>query len=479
MILAFDFKSAWIGANLRPGLAFGKTALVLLLLAASTTPLAWAEDTMTPTGLTLDGAEKEAFDHSPAYRKAQDAESEAGWGQTEALSKGFLPHLRIEGQHFFNNELFGSTNSNYTLLTIQFQGAPQPISFPGIYPNTTLNLEASYDLFDGLKNIHELDAANNRHEAAKVESDFARLQLTEIVRLKYYTALGAKILSDMADQNVKTLQDHLKIVQDQLDNGQATKYDVLRVEVQLSVAKSDQISAHDNEALAREDLGKVMGLPEDQRTLAGPLPVLDSDVLLKAAADASYQDSPRLRAQELQSLAAGDESAAAQSFWFPRISLFGQYQWYNSPAYISGGFDYNDYTSFQTDYFVGINATWDILDGGSSLARANESSEKAKQAGEDYQASKLQTPYDFDLWKRKLVSSVALYKARLADVDEAKESARLATVGFQAGTRTTTDVLDAELQEYQASAGVVQAQLNALEALINLELVTGKRLTHD
>jgi outer membrane protein TolC len=52
-------------------------------------------------------------------------------------------------------------------------------------------------------------------------------------------------------------------------------------------------------------------------------------------------------------------------------------------------------------------------------------------------------------------------------------------VGFKAGTRTTTDVLDAELEEFQASAGLVQAQINSLEALIQLELVTGKRLIHD
>jgi outer membrane protein TolC len=78
-----------------------------------------------------------------------------------------------------------------------------------------------------------------------------------------------------------------------------------------------------------------------------------------------------------------------------------------------------------------------------------------------------------------LVSSLTLYKAKLTDIEEAKESARLATVGFKAGTRTTTDVLDAEYEEYRASAGLVQAQINALEALINLELVTGKRYSHE
>lgn len=465
-----------------------KAAVLSLLLVLAASPVL-AQDTAASTlTLNLDQAQQEAFENSPVYRVAQDSEKEAGWQQMEAISRGFLPHVSVDGQHFLNDELFGSSSFNYTAIDVAFPfpggGNPSPINFPGIYPNTTLTLSASYDLFDGFSNVHHLDAANNSHEAKKILSNYALLQLQETVRLKYYTALGAKILSDMADQNVKTLQDHLKIVQDQLDNGQATKYDVLRVDVQLSEAKSDQISAHDNVVLAREALTQSMGLKNDDRPLAGDLPVLDSDALLEQVASADYKDSPQLKASQLQSLAAADQSAASgASLWVPRVSLFGQYQWYNSPAYLYDSNAKANYFSyggnFSNDYFVGIAATWSILDGGESVAKANEADEQAKQAKDSYASVQLQTPYEFDQWKRRLVSSMALYKAKLTDVDEAKESARLATVGFKAGTRTTTDVLDAELEEYRASAGVVQAQLDALEALINLELVTGKRLTHD
>jgi outer membrane protein TolC len=59
-------------------------------------------------------------------------------------------------------------------------------------------------------------------------------------------------------------------------------------------------------------------------------------------------------------------------------------------------------------------------------------------------------------------------------VDKAQESVRLATLGQKAGTRTTTEVLDAELDSFRSSAGVVSAQMDAAEALINLELALGK-----
>jgi outer membrane protein TolC len=114
-----------------------------------------------------------------------------------------------------------------------------------------------------------------------------------------------------------------------------------------------------------------------------------------------------------------------------------------------------------------------------SWAKSNEAHERANEANDDLNSAQLQAPYDFDFWKRTLVSKVSLYQAKLTDIDKAKESARLATLGFKAGTRTTTDVLDAELEEFRAAAGLVQAQVDALEALINLEISVGKRINHD
>ncbi len=421
-------------------------------------------------GLTLDAALQEAVSQSPVYRQAQDMEHQTSWGQVEAFSDGFLPHVAVSGRHFFDIQ--------YPFLQIQFPGSPGISSFPSISPDTSLSLDATFDLFDGFKNIHKLDSANNTHEAARIMANWSMFQLQQKIRLMFYEAIAAQELSDMADQNVKTLQDHLRIVTDQLDNGQATKYDSLRVKVQLDESQSDQISARDQVVLARENLAQIMGMKTDDRPLSGILPVLDADKILAAAGDLDFNQRPDLKAQELQAKAAEDNSAASHaSQWIPSVSLIGEHQWYNMPEYLTTGIQHQD--SFRQDYYIGASASWNLFDGASAIAKANEDGEKAKGARDAFEAAQVEAPYDFDLWKRRLVSNAAIYKAKLTDVDEAKESARLATVGFEAGTRTTTDVLDAELEEYRAAAGLVQAQIDSLEALINLELSVGKRIEND
>lgn len=441
--------------------------------AASPTPVSTPAVISDSSGmLDLATAQQEALEHSPAYQKAVNYEKETSWGQVEAFSEGFLPHVSISGKYFMDNQYASENVALSSVPPINY------ISFDENFPIANLTLDASFDLFDGFRNIHKLDAANNIHESAKLLSDWSSFQLLEQVRLAFYKAQAAKELSDMADENVKTLEDHLRIVDDQMDNGQATRYDVLRVEVQLSEAKSDQISYHDNVVLARERLSQAMGLPKDDRTLSGDMPVLNADSILGGMSKVDFENRPDLKAKDLMAKAAGDQSAAADSFWVPKVSVIGEYQWYNLQDYAFGGSPVNTGT-VNDSYFVGAAATWDLLDGGMSWAKSNEAHERANEANDDLNSAQLQAPYDFDFWKRTLVSKVSLYQAKLTDIDKAKESARLATLGFKAGTRTTTDVLDAELEEFRAAAGLVQAQVDALEALINLEISVGKRINHD
>ena len=445
-----------------------RNSLILMLgiLCGSLAPV--FADTSAQTSLTLDDAQNQALQQSPDYQKAHALESEMSWHQYQSIAEGFLPQVSITGQHFFTE--------NYSYLNVEF-GSPTPLQFPEIYPQTSLNLDAKMDIFDGFKNLHQVDASDRSHQAAQILLDWSSFQIQEQVRLKYFQALAAKILLDMANENVKTLEDHLRIVQDRLQNGEATKYDLLRVDVQLSTAKSNQIEASDNVVLTRESLAQVMGLKQDDRPLSGDLPVINTDKIVSQLTAVDFNERPDVKARIMQAESAEDQSAAEGSFWVPKVSLIGEYQFYNTPDYLTTGLSNTD--DFRTDYFFGASATWDIFDGGISLAKAKEAEAKSNQAQDDVKAAQIQAPYDFDLWKRKLISSGAVYQAKLTDVDEAAESVRLATLGFQAGANTTTDVLDAELDKFTASAGLVQAQVGMLEAVINLELAIGKRLNND
>jgi len=111
-----------------------------------------------------------------------------------------------------------------------------------------------------------------------------------------------------------------------------------------------------------------------------------------------------------------------------------------------------------------------------SLARSRQALARAEGARAATQSMLLKAPREAQQWRRRLATQSELYKARLRTVEKGEESVRLATLGVKAGTRTHTEVLDAELELFRARAGLVKAQVDAVEALTNLELSLGKPL---
>jgi ATP-binding cassette subfamily F protein 3 len=76
----------------------------------------------------------------------------------------------------------------------------------------------------------------------------------------------------------------------------------------------------------------------------------------------------------------------------------------------------------------------------------------------------------------RLEAEIEGYGQESAHFKSAEESVRLAKLAFKAGNGTNTEVLDAELDLFRSRAGIVRAQMDAAEALLNLESALGRRL---
>lgn len=408
--------------------------------------------------LTLDQAIQEARSRNPEYLRSQAAADEASAREFEALS-GYLPRLTASAGYLFK---------------YQFMIFPLPASFgggsiPAPNPIAISTFDLGINVFDGFRTTNTYRAARLENDAARREASWAELQLDGRIRLLFYRALSAQLLADVADQNVKTLQDHLAKTKALLSGGASTKLDTLRVEVQLSEAMPDQIQAHDNVVLSRKELAEGMGLESDERPVSGTLPVpnqreLPADLKLEA----TRRDD--LIATEERADAASKTHLATYSPWIPQVSLLAEYQYYyNNPNQPIA------WTSFLDAYSFGIGLTWNIFDG-ANIARMHEAAARQVQAEKTAAAAVQRAPVEFETWKRRFLSNVALYHARTEAIESATESVRLARISYEAGTRTSSEVLDAELDLFRARAGVVRAQLDSAEALINLELAVGHNL---
>ncbi|WII70947.1 TolC family protein [Bdellovibrio sp. 22V] len=410
-------------------------------------------------GLQLSDAVEQALEKSPKVQRAESQYRETEWKKTESLS-GFLPTLSAQASYLFDKK--------YALVDVNLNGAP--LSIPQVVPTTNAYLTAQWSLFDGFASTNRYHSASSFEESAKNDFDWTRFQTEREVTVLFYKAVAAKELKEVAQQNVRALEDHLKDVRLFKKVGSSTNFDVLRVEVQMSEAQSELLNATDNVDLSRARLSEALGLDQDVPEVEGRLPRLKPEVVAKLE-KSQIEDRKDLQSLRKKAEAFEYQENSAERYWVPRISLMGQYQYYNNR---DDRFD--NYDNFRDAYQFGVMLNWNLFDGMTSIARSKQSIEQKYQAEKTLRQAELKASRDFDFWKRKYLYYCSVYEARLSDIVKAEESVRLAREGQKVGARTNTDVLDAEAELYRARAGAVNAQIGAIEAIVSLELSVGQKL---
>lgn len=412
--------------------------------------------------LSLQKAQDDALINSPKIQKMKASLDKAHWNHIGHLAH-FLPSVSLSAMRLIDFK--------YQYFDVNLGGGNS--AFPAIVPSTAATLNAYWTIFDGFRNIKEFQSSKHLENSAENEYAWAQFQLNQEVKLKFYQALASKMISEVSSQNVKTLEDHLQKTKTLKHGGVSTEYDILRVEVQLSEAKTDEMGAQDNVVHTFRALHEALGVEKDERLLIGELPIPNSKLVetLEFSELQERQDILSLQEKEEASLLA---STAQSRFWIPSVGLNYQYIYYNN----------RDNSFFNQDPYrnawqFGFVLTWNIFDGMSSISKSHMAQADSVQAQKNTQLAKIHAPVEFDQLKKRYLTYSNIYKAKVLNVSKAQESVRLVTQSYKLGARTNSEVLDAELDLFKARAGVVSSQLSAEESLIQLENVVGRNLRRE
>lgn len=407
--------------------------------------------------ITFEQAVQQAANHSHEIKRLRLESESADLEKTKALA-GYLPKLEVSGRHLFKEQ--------FEELEVEFGGAT--VIMPAVQPYSVLGVSASWNLFDGFRTTNEYAAAGFKKQAVDQQLSRAQEQKRAEIRTLFYRALGLQVLVDVANQNIATLESHLNEVNSRIRSGVSTRYDALRVEVQLEDARTEKVSAEDGIAIARAKLFQAMNLADTGQPLEGKLPEDFSRVDAgKFKVDAAARtDREALLARRDEAL---KHAQAGRAHWMPNVSLFGNYETYNN---INHSISESD-QRFKNSYGVGLAFKWELYDGGADYARQRQLALASGIAEEELVRLEQSIPVDLEEARRRFSYDVLNYKAKLSSIRKAEEAVRLARGGLKAGTRTNTEVLDAVVDLNRAKAAAVKSQIDALEALGQLELSLG------
>jgi len=284
----------------------------------------------------------------------------------------------------------------------------------------------------------------------------------------YYRLLEAERLTEVANASVTQLEDQQKQAQSQFDNGVIGKNDWLRAGLALASARQRLIQTRGQVVIARGTLAAAMGRSPDEvldpEPFVGDPPPLGESGLEAAEGRAA---AGRLELRDLSRKIDQAEVAVgfAKQQLGPVVNAVGNYTH-------TGGSPFQQ----ENAAYVGLAASWNVWDWGTTLGSVHEADAKLHQAV--LARKKLEDEVRLEA-RQAFVnaesSREALEVARTA-VLQAEENFRIVTKKFDNSAATSFDVVDAEALLTQSRAQVEQALYDYLIATAALQKATGAAL---
>ena len=311
-------------------------------------------------------------------------------------------------------------------------------------------LNARYTLFDSGRRQAEYQSALARQGVAEEEKARIIQDLILSVHQGFYGVAAAMETLTVAAENLKRAKDHVRLAKERKEAGAVSRADVLRVQVEASNAKLDQVRAESLVRISKGSLNTIMGLPAERVLEIAPK-IEDKDspdsIDLLKALDQAVHNRPEIKAalKRIEAQQGGVE--AARSAYGPKVRAEGSYGWRDS------NFLPND-----QEWLAGITIEWPIFTGFSRKHRLAKA--KAEVFREEAEAKQLLLRVKQEVLSAhsKLKETYQAVQTTKTLIQDAQESLRMARERYEVGAGTITDLLDAQTALARAQATQVEAE---------------------
>jgi len=393
-------------------------------------------------------------------------ESDAEY-QSAAAANRAAQELRPQVRSFLLPNVSASGSANHTWLDVDKVGTGSTGTGSRDFNEQQVDLSLTQPIYRRDLWV-QLEQADLRTRQADAEFAFARQELMLRVATRFFDVLRAQDQLTFARAALEAFGQQLKQAQQRFEVGLIAITDVEEAQSGFDLATADVIAAENDLDNAREALREVTGTYTTEPATLGegmPLSVPDpQDIELWT--ETALQQNLQLAASRLASQTAKEEIDRIRSGHYPTLDLVGRSIYFNSDGGISGG-------SRTYDNAVGVELNVPIYQGGLVLSQTRESRALYQQSLDDLErqrrAVQRQTR-DAYLGVKSNISRVKALEQAVRSTISAKEAI---DAGFQVGTRTSVDVLDAERRVFEARRDLSFSRYDYIVNTLELKQAAG------
>lgn len=409
--------------------------------------------------LAIDEALQRIDTQSPQLRAAR-ARAMAADATRKSIRGRLLPSLYVSDEQQRYQDPF-------TIAFPSPSGAVGPALVARDLSTNTLVVAATQPVLGLLHLTQDYAAASDGATASALTAQAAVADAHAALRTAFLRLFEARALADTAAASERTLKDQVQMARTQVDAGVLTHADVLRLDVAAANAKQLEITAVGQERSLRAEVLELVGLgPDDGSiTFREPTALLEpakAPVDLQVAREQALKARPELASAESQAAAARHRASAKLLSLLPEVNLEAGYMHIKGQAFAPPDAAY-----------VGIKAEWMVWEWGTRYYEHDVAAAQADAAQAD--ADDLRRRVSIEVAARRADADAMVSAVEVAQIalTSAEEAYRVTQALAQAGSATTTDLLDAEAALTRARLNLVRARYESAIARVALARVTG------
>lgn len=454
--------------------------LPFLLTAVITVPCARAT-------VSLDSCRNMALRNNKTLRMAEEAIRGAGYERKAAFA-AYLPGIDFTGGYMYNQNQIELLGEDAKLPTMSFDPATQtfkynilttpdgtPVRDPStgsliptevaVIPKEAMEYD-THNVFAGAFTLTQpifmggmIKAMNDitkyAENVAVAMRNSAAQDVVFGVDQAYWTVISLKEKERLADSFVNLVDTLEYTVKAFLDEGMATRADLLTVQVKLNEARIASTKVDNGLHLARMALAQICGLPVDEE-----MELADEQSAPGMTPDPRPYDMEDVyaRRQDLEVLrqginVLGSRERLARGAMLPKIAAVGMYSFSNPN--VNHGFE----NKFGGGFSVGATITVPLWHWGQNYNhyRATKATTNAQRMLLEDMEEKVtlqvrQAKYSYD-------EAYKTYAMTVKNLESADENLRSARIGYEEGVLTADDVIAAQTAWLAAHSEKIDAEI--------------------
>ncbi|WP_299387547.1 TolC family protein [uncultured Lacinutrix sp.] len=411
--------------------------------------------------LTQEEAIKLTLENNYDIKIANNA-VEVAENNTSILNSGYLPTLTGNAGATYNLDNNESEFSNGTNTVLN--GAESD--------RYNASLSLNYTIFDGLGRQYN-------YKSLKEQYQLSELQARETIENTVIQLFSVYYNVSQSLENVSALEETLKISKDRLvraeyqfEYGQNTKLGVLNAEVDIVNDSINLINSKQQLKSSKRDLNVVLGnVLEDDFTVE-----TEVDFALQFIKDSLFDKAKTRNIALLQTEKNITISQLAiksnKSAYLPTVGLVGTYGWNknnnNAASFVA--------VSTNTGLSAGLNLSWNIFDGGSTITRVRN----AKINLETQQLQKdnilISITREFNNVWDDFTNKLEIYNLQENNIVTAQNNFSRTQEKFKIGQVNSIEFRQAQLNLLNAELSKNQAKFAAKLAELSLLQLSGELL---